>query len=216
MNVQASPRDSIAARQRQRRNRWLRTLHQWHWISAAICLVGMLLFSLTGFTLNHAGAIESTPRVRHITDTLPPVLLAALPRQTSGKAELPPRLRDWLRARHGIDSDGRLAEWSEDEIYLSLPRPGRDAWLSLQRADGAFEYELTDRGTIAWLNDLHKGRNTGTAWSLFIDIFAFGCVVFTATGLFLLHLHARQRRSTWPLVAMGLLIPLLLVMFFLH
>ena len=27
---------------------WLKTLHLWHWISSALCLLGMLLFSVTG------------------------------------------------------------------------------------------------------------------------------------------------------------------------
>ena len=36
------------------------------------------------------------------------------------------------------------------------------------------------------------------------------------TGLFLLHLHARQRRMTWPLVGLGLLIPLLLALLLIH
>ena len=61
-------RDSAA---RQRRGYWLRTLHQWHWISAAVCLVGMLLFAVTGITLNHAARIEATPTVVHVNDTLP-------------------------------------------------------------------------------------------------------------------------------------------------
>ena len=39
---------STHSTQQQRRGYWLRTLHQWHWISAAVCLVGMLLFSVTG------------------------------------------------------------------------------------------------------------------------------------------------------------------------
>src|SRR4051812_14498701 len=33
---------------------WLKNLHQWHWISSALCLLGMFLFSITGITLNHA------------------------------------------------------------------------------------------------------------------------------------------------------------------
>ena len=97
-----------------------------------------------------------------------------------------------------------------------MPGPGSDAWLSIQRADGALEYERTDRGALSWLNDLHKGRNTGTAWSWFIDVFAVACIVFTVTGLFLLQLHARQRRATWPLVLLGLLIPMLLALLFIH
>ena len=78
------------------------------------------------------------------------------------------------------------------------------------------EYERTERGWISYFNDLHKGRNAGPAWGWFIDLFAVACIVFTATGLFLLQLHARQRRSTWPLVALGLLIPALLALLFIH
>lgn len=206
--------DALAAQ--QRRGYWLRTLHQWHWISAAVCLIGMLLFAATGITLNHAAQIEGKPRVTHVNDSVPKALLEALPARREGNAPLPQALRDWLRAEHGIVTGEREAEWSEDEVYLSMPGPGKDAWLSVQRADGDFEYERTDRGALALLNDLHKGRNAGTAWSWFIDLFAVACVVFTLTGLFLLHLHARQRRSTWPLVALGLLIPVVLVLLFIH
>ena len=202
--------------QQQRRGYWLRTLHQWHWISASICLVGMLLFSVTGITLNHAAQIEGKPEVVNITDTVPATLLKALPARAEGKAPLPVGLRGWLRDKHGIIAAEREAEWSDDEVYLSLPGPGSDAWLGIQRVDGALEYERTDRGTVSWLNDLHKGRNTGTAWSWFIDVFAVACIVFTVTGLFLLYLHGRQRRATWPLVALGLLIPLLLALLFIH
>jgi hypothetical protein len=28
-----------------------------------------------------------------------------------------------------IDTSERAAEWFEDEVYLSMPRPGGDAWL---------------------------------------------------------------------------------------
>ncbi len=103
-----------------------------------------------------------------------------------------------------------------DEVYLSLPRPGGDAWLSIDRGSGDVEYERTDRGWISYLNDLHKGRNAGPAWGWFIDVFALACVVFTVSGLFLLQLHARQRRTTWPWVGLGLVIPLLLALIFIH
>lgn len=207
---------TAASTQQQRRGYWLRTLHQWHWISASVCLVGMLLFAITGITLNHASQLESSPQVIHIEATLPGALLRGLQGRNEGNAPLPARVQDWLRQQHAIVTDGRKAEWSEDEIYLSMPGPGRDAWLSIQKTDGALEYERTTRGTLAWLNDLHKGRNTGTAWAWFIDVFAVACIVFTATGLFLLWLHARQRRATWPLVALGLLIPMLLALLFIH
>ena len=137
-------------------------------------------------------------------------------RRDDGKAALPPAVTAWLQSELGMTVGAREAEWSPDEVYLSMPGPGRDAWVSIQRADGAVEFERTERGWISYLNDLHKGRNTGPAWAWFIDVFAIACIVFTVTGLFLLQLHARQRRMTWPMVGLGLLVPFLLALLFIH
>ncbi len=197
---------------------WLKTLHQWHWISAALCLVGMLLFAITGITLNHAAQIEARPTVTQRSAQLPAALLAELagtPAEAR-QAALPPPVRQWLAQALQVDLDGREAEWSADEVYLPLPRPGGDAWLRIARHDGATEYELTERGWVSYLNDLHKGRHAGAAWSLFIDLFAGACLVFAATGLFILKLHAAQRPTTWPVVALGLVLPLLLAILFIH
>ena len=201
---------------RQRRGYWLRTLHQWHWISAAVCMIGMLLFSVTGITLNHASKIEAVPKVSHLEARVPSTVLAQLQGAHADDAPLPPALTEWLASKHGIDARGKKAEWSEDELYVSMPGPGRDAWFSVQKADGSLEYERTDRGTLAYLNDLHKGRNAGAAWTWFIDIFAVACIVFTLSGLFLLYLHSKQRKMTWPMVGLGLLIPALLALLFIH
>lgn len=200
----------------QRRGFWLRTLHQWHWISSAVCLIGMLLFALTGITLNHASKIEAQPRVVNRTLMLPAPLLKTLAKHGEASAPLPVDVTDWLGRQLDIPIGARAAEWSADEVYLSMPGPGTDAWLSIQRADGAVEYEHTDRGWISYLNDLHKGRNAGPAWGWFIDVFAIACLVFCITGLFLLQMHARQRRMTWPYVALGLVFPLLLALLFIH
>jgi len=116
----------------------------------------------------------------------------------------------------GIDAGTAAAEWSETEVYVAVPGPGRDSWISIDRASGKIEAERTDRGWVSFFNDLHKGRNTGTAWFWLIDILAVACVVFTFTGLLLLQLHARHRPSTWPLVGLGTAIPLIIILFFMH
>ena len=176
----------------------------------------MLLFAVTGITLNHAAKIEGSPKVANQALTLPTPLLQELGERDEGNAPLPAVVADWLGERLGIAIGRRDAEWSEDEVYLSMPGPGADAWLSIQREDGAVEYERTERGWISYFNDLHKGRNAGPAWGWFIDVFAIACVVFTITGLFLLQMHARQRRMTWPYVGLGLLVPVLLALLFIH
>ena len=103
----------------------------------------------------------------------------------------------------GLDPAGRPGEWSDAEVYVALPRPGGDAWVSIDRASGKITSETTSRGWISYLNDLHKGRNAGAAWGWFIDVFAAACIVFTLTGLLLLQLHSRHRPSTWPIAAAG-------------
>lgn len=200
-----------------RRSFWLKQLHQWHWISAALSLIGMLLFAITGITLNHAGQIEAEPVVVSRKATLPAPLLADLAKgPAEGKRPLPVTLEPWLDKTVGADVAGRQGEWTPQEVYVALTRPGGDAWLSIDRQTGAVEHEKTTRGAVSLLNDLHKGRNTGPAWAWFIDAFAAACVIFTLTGLVLLWFHARTRPLTWPLVAAGLAAPIILILLFVH
>ena len=177
----------------------------------------MMLFAITGITLNHAAAIAADPTVVQKSAQLPaPVarLLATAP--AAADAPLPPRVASAVADRTGLDPAGKPGEWSDGEVYVALPRPGGDGWVSIDRATGAITSEVTDRGWISYLNDLHKGRHSGAAWFWFIDVFAGACVVFTLTGLLLLQLHARHRPSTWPLVGAGLAIPALIALFFIH
>jgi len=202
---------------KKRRAFFISQLYQWHWISSGLCLIGMVLFALTGITLNHAGQIEAKPAVIMREAQLPQAMLADLKAQpATGKAALPASVGDWLRREIGVNTAGRDTEWSAKDVYIALPRPGGDAWLSIERDSGVIAYEITDRGWIAYLNDLHKGRHAGNAWSWFLDIFAVAAVIFCLTGLLLLYLHSNRRRATWPVVGMGLIIPALLVVLFIH
>lgn len=200
----------------QRRSTWLRRLLTWHWISSAFALFGMLLFALTGFTLNHAGQIPASKQVVTINEQLADELLQPLREAQLSEALLPAELLDWLSSQHELSLPAGQPEWSEFEVYLSLPRPGGDAWLSVDLESGELLYESTDRGWIAYLNDLHKGRNAGQAWSLFIDFFALVCVVFSLTGLAVLWLHARERAAVWPVTGLGVMVPLLLAVLLVH
>lgn len=203
--------------EQKRRAFWLKQLHQWHWISAAICLVSMLLFAITGITLNHASQIPAKPTVTTRNAKLSTPLLARLGHESgSDNAPLPLIVSDWIDSELGLETAGRAAEWSDDEVYVSMPRPGGDAWLSITRDNGEVHYERTDRGVISFLNDLHKGRNAGPMWGWFIDLFAVACVLFAGTGLFLLKMHSSRRPGTWPYVALGLVLPVVVIILFVH
>jgi hypothetical protein len=200
-----------------RRSFWIRQTILWHWVSSGVCLGGVLLFTITGITLNHAGEITAKPRVRAEQATLPDPLRARLASEKrEGKYPLPGPVAEWLSGRFGVRSMPETGEWSADEIYVSLPRPGGDAWLAIDRESGGVKFEKTDRGWISYLNDLHKGRHTGPAWQVFIDVLAAAFLVFTTTGLILLQTHAAKRPATWPLVLAGILLPVALMLLFVH
>lgn len=214
------PRSGTAAprppQKRKWRGWWLRQLHTWHWISAAVSLIGMLLFAITGLTLNHASSIDAKPVVTKRTGQLPPSLLHGIQAPHAADAPLPAAIVAEVKRETGLDAAGKAGEWSDDEAYVALPRPGGDAWVSIERATGKVSAEITDRGWVSYLNDLHKGRNAGGTWFWFIDAFAVACILFTLTGLLLLQMHARHRPLTWPLVGLGLLVPVIIAILFIH
>jgi hypothetical protein len=197
------------------RMRVYRTTHLLHWISAAVCFAALMLFTITGITLNHASAIGSTPRVTTRSASLPHALRAELAR-AEADAPVPAAVAEWIEVEFDVRAAKAAVEWSDEELYLSAPGPGRDAWVSIDRESGAAKSESTDRGWIAYFNDLHKGRNTGLAWTIFIDVVAAACLFFSLTGLILLQIQARQRPSTWPLVVGGTILVLGLMIFFVH
>lgn len=213
----------VPARSRvSRRAFWLKQFYLWHWVSSAFALAAMIFFAITGITLNHAASFSSKPQVLKTQAKLPEALLARISVDQDGQVKekakrvLPVELRDWLRESVDADPGPRLMEWSEEEIYVDLPRPGGDGWMTIDRSTGAIRKEVTTRGLVAWLNDLHKGRNTGDAWILFMDFFSVVAIIFCLTGLALLVVHARRRPMTWPVVVGGILLPFIVIVFFLH
>ncbi|MBU2924977.1 PepSY-associated TM helix domain-containing protein [Colwellia sp. 1_MG-2023] len=190
---------------------------QWHWISAAICSIGMLFFSWTGITLNHAGDIPANSDITTIETELPESILQAWRSLDKHQNILPNDVREYLAGEHNLTIKGGLqGELSDGEFYLAMPNPGVDAWLSVDIESGELIYERTDRGWISFFNDLHKGRYTNEAWRWFIDIFAVISIVFCLSGLWLLYKQSGFRLSTWPMVSLGVLLPLIIILMSLH
>ena len=180
-------------------------------------LIGLMLFAITGITLNHAASIPAEPVTTAVEATLPAPLLerlSAFPEETTDP--VPDAVARWAQDAFKVQIAGRPTETTVDEIYAALAEPGGDGWLTIDRATGEASRERTTRGWIAYLNDLHKGRNAGKVWFWFIDVFAVACIVFAVTGFALTWMHAKQRPSTWPLLGLGLLIPVIIALLFIH
>ena len=123
----------------------------------------------------------------------------------------------FMQSQEGISLPSSVTgEWDGIEFYAAWPGPGADSWIAVDAELGTVTYENVDRGWISYFNDLHKGRNTGNAWRWFIDIFAVACIIFSVTGLQLLMRHSKTRASTWPITTLGVLIPFVIILLFVH
>src|SRR5687767_13203681 len=102
---------ATTAKEQRSRAFWLKHLHQWHWISAAGCLIGMILFSITGFTLNHANWIGAKPKVESHTAQLSDGVLKQLQvlaaEKADTKSDLPEPVIEWLSDEMSIRAAGR-------------------------------------------------------------------------------------------------------------
>ncbi|GAB2898757.1 PepSY-associated TM helix domain-containing protein [Uliginosibacterium flavum] len=216
--MQETPSSNADMKAATRRAVWLKLLMQWHWISSAVSLVGMLFFAASGITLNNADVFESTTaKVTRQSAVLPAAVLTELNTQAGeGGREVPTALKAWLRENWQLAIFPKASEWQPDEVFVDLKSPGVDASLTIDRHSGAIQYESSDRGWVAYFNDLHKGRNAGRVWSWFITLFGVACVIFSVTGLLILQVHARSRWTVWPVTGLGLLLPLLLMLLFVH
>lgn len=169
------------------------------WIHTYLSLAGfgaLFFFAITGLTLNHAEWFEEGgERVRSWTVEVPRDMLAAEP-EPDYEA-----IAAWLRREHGVR--GELHDWSTDaeRLWLAMKGPGRsvDADIELESAKAV----VREHWLNAWavMDDFHKGRDTGMAWSWVIDISALVMALSSLTGLWLLF-HVRKRRNPGLLVAL--------------
>lgn len=130
---------------------------------------------------------------------------------------LAPELASELAREAGVSIPSETAALVEfEEMILDLGGPGVDATLTIDLVTGEAFYERIDNGFVAKLNDLHKGRDTGLAWGLLIDVTALACLIFCVSGLGLLVINAKARASTWPLTTLGLVVPVIAYILFVH
>ena len=218
LQAATSPAASQLGAAATRRANWMRQVTLWHWVSSAIALIGMLFFALTGITLNHAELFENgTAKITHQSAVLPPAVLATVNGlQESADNAVPTALKAWLSETWRLAVYPKGVELGPDEVFIDLKHPGVDASLTIDRHSGAIDYEVADRGWVAYFNELHRGRNAGGVWSVFITVFGVACVIFSVTGLLMLQVRARGRWSVWPITGLGLIVPLLLMLLFVH
>jgi hypothetical protein len=177
-------------------------------------LATLLFFSVTGITLNHPDWFfgEADHSVQAHSQMNVKWLNLDVPRADPGdEADASRRVAklevvEHLRKAHGIR--GALAEFRTDdrECMVTFKGPGYAADAFIDRATGRYDLTESYHGFVAVINDLHKGRDTGKAWSVLIDLSAVLTTLISLTGLVLLFYIKRRRMSGLVTALVGTLV----------
>jgi hypothetical protein len=121
---------------------------------------------------------------------------------------------EFLRKAHAIR--GALADFKVDETEctVTFKGPGYSADAFIDRETGTYQLTESSHGLVAILNDLHKGRDTGVAWSVLIDASAVLMTLISLTGLVLLFYLKRRRIPGLAVSAIGAIVILAVVYLF--
>ncbi len=164
-------------------------LFRWLHIYLSMVSFGILFFfAVTGLTLNHADRFFSDrDATTHSTGALNAAWVS--PKNATDVARL--EVVEHLR-RQGVK--GAVGEFRIEppECTIVFKGPGYSAEARIDRQTGRYELAETRMGFVAVINDLHKGRDTGGAWSLVVDLSAVLMVVVSLTGMVLIFFIKRR------------------------
>lgn len=165
--------------------KWARTIHVY---TSMVAFVIVLFFGVTGITLNHpTWTFGDGVDVTTESGNLPIATTMA-----DGSVDFL-SISEYVRDEYGVTGSVDSFDVTNGEGSIAYKNPGYSAELFFDVATGEFELTTEQQGWVAVMNDMHKGRDTGAAWKLVIDLAAGFLVVISLTGL-VLQLFLRKRR----------------------
>jgi hypothetical protein len=173
----------------------------------------VLFFAVTGITLNHQEWFSDKQKTTVYHGVADARMLGN--RAAQGDAANVDKLGlvEMLRAQgiHGAVSDLRV---DDSQIEISFKAPGYTADTFIDRDTGKYDLTETRNGFVAVINDLHKGRDSGKAWSIFIDVSAILLTLVSASGLLLVWFIHKRRVTGFLLAIAGAVVSVLLYRLF--
>ncbi len=173
---------------------WTRWLHIY---LSMFSFAALFFFSVTGITLNHPDWIKGGQEAERFSGKVNSEWVAAGDSTPVAKLEIV----EYFRNIYSIKA--RLTDFrtEETECSLSFKGPGFVADAFIDRGTGSYELTITSAGYLAIINDIHKGRDTGTAWAVIIDISAILMIVVSLTG-FLMIFFIKKKKADGLLIAL--------------
>ncbi len=174
----------------QRRDFYRHARYVHGWLSAFAFIV-LFFFSLTGLFLNNPDWFEPEKEQQPVTLTLPAVLLQQIKAQENPSASI----IDYVRSKQSIAGRYQSSEVMDNEVMIRLESPAgsTDIWTMLDT--GEIEVTAKPASAVSLINDLHRGKNSGKAWSWLIDVSAVIILLLSIAG-YILFLSIKSRLVT--------------------
>jgi hypothetical protein len=193
---------AMTAAQLATRHVWKRRVAKYsRWLHIYVSMASFALvffFAITGITLNHPDWMNGAERTAELHGQLETAWMRP------GAAE-PDKLAivEALRRTHHIT--GAVADFrvEDSDLTVAFKGPGYAADLTIDRATGKYDGNESKLGFLAIVNDLHKGRDTGTVWKGLIDVSAAVLAFVSLTGLVLLYFLHKHRMAGFMLLLIG-------------
>ena len=199
-----SPEPDAASSPRPKK-KFTRLVAIWNrWLHIYVSMFGcaaILFFSITGLTLNHSDWFfdESTKQVEGSINTEWLNLDAEPPTDWDeydyshevSRLEVAEHLRSEFNLR------GTVTDFLafEDECEVTFQSPGYSATARITRETGEMTLDIVSSDLVTIMNDLHKGRHSGSAWSWVIDVSALLGTFVGLTGFLLIFFLKLQKRT---------------------
>jgi hypothetical protein len=166
----------------------------------------ILFFGVTGFTLNHEDWFGATRPV--ITDTAVQTPVELLARGDN--------LRIVENLRATLHLTGAMTDFADEggKYSISFKEPGQLWEIEIEKNTGKTRIHNEAYNFAALVNNLHRGRYAGPAWSWIIDICAGFIVLACATGIVLWLALPRRRKIGVTALLLGTIGVLLIYHFF--
>jgi len=189
------PQPPATTRRVPRPKPWKRrisSLSRWlHVYLSMISFAILFFFAATGLTVNHPDWFSGQQQTRQFEGTVDPSWVNTAGEDSVARLEIV----EYLRSTHGIRgalSDFQIDDW---QVSVSFTGPGYAADAFIDRETGAYDLTESQMGFVAIINDLHKGRDTGSAWKWLIDVSAVLMTLVSLTGMVLVFFVPRVRTS---------------------
>ncbi len=193
--------------QRRKVSRFERDAHRWsrliHVYTSMIALLVVLFFAITGITLNHPSwTFGDEVDIETESGSFPfDTELVADDGSSLGVDFL--SISEYVRETYDVRGSVDSFDVTSGRGAIAYKNPGYSADLIFDVDAGTFDLKVEQQGWVAVMNDLHKGRDSGSSWSWVIDISAGFLVAISLTGLVMQFFLRKRRRSAFVAAGVG-------------